>query len=53
VRVLAIVKAEGYRVIYQKVDKAINNNVVWSCRGVIKVALHNDVLLCLHICLAT
>ena len=53
VRVLAIVKAEGYRVIYQKVDKAINNDVVWSCRGVIKVALHNDVLLCLHICLAT
>jgi len=53
VRVLAIVKAEGYRVIYQKVDKAINNDVVWSCREVIKVALHNDVLLCLHICLAT
>jgi len=52
VRVLAIVKAKGYRVIYQKVDKAVNNNVTWSCRGVMKVALHDDVLLCLYICLA-
>jgi len=53
VRVLAIVKAEGCGVIYQKVDKAVNNNVAWSCRGVIKIALHNDVLLYLHICLVT
>jgi len=30
---LIIIKAEGNGVVVKEVDKAINNNIAWSCRG--------------------
>jgi len=30
---LIIIKAEGSGVVVKKVNKAINNNITWFCRG--------------------
>jgi len=35
------------------VNKAVDDNVTWSCGGVMEVALHDNMILHLHIYLAT
>ena len=47
-----IVKTEGCRIVCQEMDKAVNDDVAWSCGGVMEVILHDDMLKCLYIHLA-
>ena len=37
-----IVKTEGCMVIHQEVDKAVNDDVTWSCGEVIEVVLYDN-----------
>ena len=48
-----VVKTEGCRIVCQEVDKAVNDDVAWSCGGAMEVTLHDNMFTCLHICLAT
>jgi len=48
-KTLTVVKTEGCRIVHQKVDKAINDDIAWSCGVVIEVALHDNMFMCLHI----
>jgi len=53
VKTSTIVKTEGCRIVCQGVDKAVNDDVAWSCGGVMEVVLHDDIFMCLHIHLTT
>jgi len=48
-RISTIVKTEGYRVIHQEIGKAINDDITWSCEGVMEVILHDNIFACLYI----
>jgi len=41
---LTIVKAKCFGVICKKVDKAVDDDVAWSCGGVMPITFHDDVL---------
>ena len=53
VKTSTIVKTEGCRIVHQGVDKAVNDDVAWSCGGVMEVVLHDDIFMCLYIHLTT
>ena len=42
-----IVKTECARVVCKEVDKAVYDDIAWSCGWVICIALHDDVFSCL------
>jgi len=45
--------AEGYRVVCQEVNKAVDDDITWSYGEVVEVVLHNDMFMCLYLSLAT
>ena len=48
-----IVKAECARVVCKKVDKAVYDDIVWTCGWIIYIALHDNMFLCLDFSFAT
>ena len=52
-RCSTIIEAQGCGVVHKEVDKAVDDNVAWSCRGVIEVALHDNVFMSLYLSLTT
>jgi len=50
---LSIIKAKCFRVVCKKVDKAIDDDVAWSCGGVMSVAFHDNVFLGLNLSFIT
>ena len=42
-----IVKAECARVVHKEVDKAVYDDIAWTCGWVICIALHDDMFSCL------
>jgi len=43
-RTLTIVEAKCFRVICKKVNKAVDDDVAWSHKGVMPITFHDDVL---------
>jgi len=52
-RTLSIVKAECTRVVYEEVDKTIDDDVVQPCGGVMQVTFHNNMLMGLNLSFIT
>jgi len=50
---LSIIKAKHFRVVRKKVDEAVDDDVAWSCGGVMPVAFHDDVFSGLNLGFAT
>ena len=48
-----IVKAECTRVVRKEVDKAVYDDIAWTCGWVICIALHDDMFSCLDFSFAT
>jgi len=48
-----IVKAECARVVHKEVDKAVYDDIAWTCGWVICIALHDDMFSCLDFSFAT
>ena len=44
---------EDYRVVCWEVNKAVDDDITWSCGEVVEVILHNDMFMCLYLSLAT
>ena len=42
-----IVKTKCARVVYKEVDKAVYDDIAWTCRWVICIALHDNIFSCL------
>jgi len=42
-----IVKTECTRVVYQEVDKAVYDDIAWTCGWVVCIALHDNMFSCL------
>lgn len=49
----SIVKTECTRVVCEEVDKTIDDDVAWPCRGVMQVTFHDDVFMGLNLNFAT
>jgi len=48
-----IVKAECARVVHKEVDKAVYDDIAWTCGWVICITLHDDMFSCLDFSFAT
>jgi len=48
-----IVKTEYARVVYQEVDKAVYDDIAWTCGWVVCIVLHDDMFLCLDFSFTT
>ena len=50
---LSIIKVKCFRVVYKKVDKAVNDDVAWLHGGVMSVTFYDNVFLGLNLGFAT
>jgi len=50
---LTIVKAKCTWIVSEEVNEAVNDNVAWSSGGIMQVAFHDNMFMCLNFSMAT